>query len=162
MKITKSEEQALRLAIGLAREKGRATLGDLARGEQMSVALTAKILAKLRKSGVIRAVRGRHGHYELALKADEISVASVLQALESSVVRGCFNSRPCGDTASCQHGADCGLRPVWRHIETQVTGVLDRISLADLLEEEGLVRQQVVGLWPQPSTASPAEKAPGM
>jgi Rrf2 family transcriptional regulator, iron-sulfur cluster assembly transcription factor len=160
MKITKAEEQGLRLAIGLAREKGRATLSDLAHSEQMSIALTAKILAKLRRGGLIRAIRGRHGHYELAQQPGEVSVASVLRALDSEVVRGCFNSRPCGDAATCPHGADCGLRPMWRHIETQVAQVLGRISLADLLEEEGLVRQQVVSLWPRTALGEPAEREP--
>jgi Rrf2 family protein len=149
MKITKVEEQGLRLALALARSDGRATLAELARSERLSIALAAKILAKLRMGGVIRAVRGRNGHYELAAEAAAISVARVLRALETSLVRGCFNTRPCLDESICPHGGDCSLRPVWRHLEIQVTGVLEQLSLSDLLREEGAVRQQVVGLWPR-------------
>jgi Rrf2 family protein len=149
MKVTKVEEQGLRLALALARGQGRGTLAELARGERLSIALAAKILAKLRRGGVIRAVRGRHGHYELNAEPATISVARVLRSLETSLVRGCFNSRPCIDQEICPHGQDCSLRPVWRHLEHQVAGVLDQLSLADLLQDEGEVRRQVVGLWPR-------------
>jgi Rrf2 family protein len=155
MKVTKVEEQGLRLALALARGQGRGTLAELARAERLSIALAAKILAKLRRGGVIRAVRGRHGHYELNAEPATISVARVLRSLETSLVRGCFNSRPCIDQEVCPHGQDCSLRPVWRHLEHQVAGVLEDLSLGDLLQDEGEVRRQVVGLWPR-ADADPA------
>lgn len=147
MKVTKEEEQGLRLALGLARGGGRSTLAELSEREQLSVALTAKILGKLRRGGVVVAHRGRNGHYELNGAADEVTVADVLHALAPSVVRGCFNAEPT-DGGACPHVDDCSLRPVWQHIEQQVTGVLEQITLVDLLREEGLVHEQVERLWP--------------
>lgn len=144
MKITKVEEQALRLVIGLARREGRCTLGELARQEGMSVALTAKILGKLRRGKVVRATRGRHGHYVLAAEPSRTTVASVLRAIEPTVLRGCFNAA--SGRCQCPHGSDCSLRPIWHHVEQKVERVLEQLTLADLLHEEKLVRQQVGAL----------------
>lgn len=151
MKVTKEEEQGLRLALSLARTDGKSTLGDLAEREQLSVALTAKILGKLRRGGVVRALRGRHGRYELTATAEETSVADVLHALAPAVVRGCFNADRTDDEP-CPHADDCSLRPVWQHIERQVSGVLAQITLVDLLREEEQVNQQVERLWPRRSS----------
>ena len=152
MKVTKEEEQGLRLALSLARTDGRSTLGDLAEREQLSVALTAKILGKLRRGGVVRALRGRNGRYELSATAEDVSVADVLHALAPTVVRGCFNADRT-DAQSCPHVDDCSLRPVWQHIEQQVSGVLEQITLMDLLREEQQVNEQVERLWPPRSAA---------
>ncbi|MBW2527126.1 MAG: Rrf2 family transcriptional regulator [Deltaproteobacteria bacterium] len=147
MKVTKEEEQGLRLALSLARTAGKSTLSDLAEREQLSVALTAKILGKLRRGGVVRALRGRNGRYELTATAEEVTVADVLHALAPAVVRGCFNAERT-DGEPCPHADDCSLRPVWQHIEHQVAGVLEQITLVDLLREEEQVNQQVERLWP--------------
>lgn len=156
MKVTKEEEQGLRLALSLARADGKSTLSDLAERERLSVALTAKILGKLRRGGVVRAVRGRNGRYELAATADEVTVADILHALAPAVVRGCFNADRT-DGEPCPHADDCSLRPVWQHIEQQVGGVLEQITLVDLLREEEQVNQQVERLWPAHSrSARPA------
>ena len=151
MKVTKEEEQGLRLALSLARTDGKSTLSDLAAREQLSVALTAKILGKLRRGGVVHALRGRNGRYELSAPPDEVSVADVLHALAPAVVRGCFNAEQNGGEP-CPHVDDCSLRPVWQHIEQQVSGVLEQITLVDLLREEQQVNEQVERLWPRRSS----------
>ncbi len=146
MKITKMEEQGIRLALCLAQKDGQMTLPDLAEHERLTEALVAKVMGKLRRGGVVKAVRGRSGGYALTLPAESISVAAVFRALGRPLLQGCYNSGAESEPDPCPHVAECSLRPIWHHLEEKITDVLDSITLADLLEEERLVRARVAKL----------------
>lgn len=164
MKVSKVEEQALRLSIGLARRGGIATLGELAQQEGLSEALVAKILGRLRRGGVVVAIRGRNGGYTLAASPDELSVTDVLGGLGNPLLQGCFNERAGAGAEPCPHAEDCGLRPVWRHLEGQISRVFGEITLADLMRTEDQVRDRVASLWSsarrKPLRAVPSPRPP--
>ncbi len=144
MKLSKAEQQGLRLAVSLARLGGQVGLADLADREQLSSALVAKIIGKLRKSGVVRAVRGRFGGYRLAAAPIDITVATVLRALgPNRILQGCFDSDGTSCVSVCPHDEDCGLRVVMAHLERQMTEVLEQVTLADLARDEGHMRRRL-------------------
>ncbi len=158
MKVTKAEEQGLRLALSLARAGGRCGLTELAQREQLSVPLVAKVVGKLRRGGVVTAVRGRKGRYELARPARQITVAAVLGAV-GDLLDGC-TTRDLGKASSCPHAADCTIRPIWQHVEHRIIGALEQITLQDMLSKEGRVQQQLARLTPSPAApplAPPAD-----
>jgi Rrf2 family transcriptional regulator, iron-sulfur cluster assembly transcription factor len=139
MKLTKLEEQGLRLSMALARGGGQMTLPELAGDEHLSEALVAKVLGKLRVGGVVNASRGRNGGYELVAPPDQTAVSSVMRALGRPLVEGCFNEEH-GDDACCPHKSGCSLRPVWETLEEKVTEILSQVTLADLIRRESDVR----------------------
>ena len=135
MKITKLEEQSIRLVVTLALRSGRATLPELSAAEGLTEALTAKLMGKLRRGGIIRALRGRTGGYALIPSPKTLTVAEVIRALGKPVFEGCAAEK--GSLGvSCPHIADCSLRPVWNHLSTAITDTLDRITISNLLEKE--------------------------
>jgi len=145
-RITRAEEQAIRLIMRLATENRQQTLGELAESEGLPEPTVAKLLGFLRRGGVVDAVRGRNGGYVLAGPPASISAAQVL---------GCINgesafSYPCNDQmeADCPRNQDCGLRPVWHHLESRVVAVLEQTSIADLLKNEDTASADVQQLWP--------------
>lgn len=141
MKLTKLEEQGLRLAMALARGGGQMTLPELAVGERLSEALVAKVLGKLRVGGVVVASRGRNGGYELKAPPEETTVSSVMRSLGRPLVEGCFNEDiPAG---GCPHTGGCSLRPIWQTLEEKVTEILTRVTLADLVRRESDVRDRL-------------------
>jgi len=148
MKISKAEDQSLRLVTCLARAEGQLTLADLAAREHLPEPTVAKLLARLRRGDVVVAARGRHGGYELARPAAGISVAAVLKALGRPLLEGgdCTPARP--NDPRCPHLGDCGVRSVWRHLEARVSHVLEETSLADLCRTEQQVSRQMTALWP--------------
>ena len=146
MKVTKTEDSALRLAMGLAHLGGQATLSELADEAGLSEALSAKILGMLRRGGVVRVVRGRHGHYALEDRAERVTVASVIRALGMPLFHGCLASSPPVRSNYCPNEQDCGLRPLWRHLESEVTRVFEGITLADLMHSETRVEEQMASL----------------
>jgi Rrf2 family iron-sulfur cluster assembly transcriptional regulator len=143
MKLTKLEEQGLRLAMCLARREGQMTLPELAAREGLSEALVAKVLGKLRTGGVVIALRGRNGGYELAEPPNRLAVSTVLRALGRPLIDGCFSGNYGNRTVPCPHTRDCGIRPVWELLENQVSKVLEQVHLADLVREESQVRDQL-------------------
>jgi Rrf2 family protein len=158
MKISKAEDQSLRLVTCLARAGIQLTLADLAARENLPEPTVAKLLARLRQGDVVVAARGRHGGYELARPAAGISVAAVLNALGRPLLDGggCTPSRP--NDNRCPHLGDCGVRSVWRHLEARVAHVLEETSVADLCCTEQQVTRQMSVLWPERSEHPDAER----
>ena len=147
-RVTRAEEQAVRLTMRLAIAGGQVTLASLAGAEQLPEPTVAKLLGMLRRGGVVDAVRGRHGGYVLADRPESISAASVIRSISGDLVF----SYPCGDAEGdmmdCPRTGDCGLRPVWQHLGERVAEVLEQTSVADLLKREAASSRDLQELWP--------------
>ncbi len=145
-RITKAEEQAVRLTMRLAATGVQQTLSDLAEAEQLPEPTVAKLLGLLRKGKVVDAVRGRNGGYILADTPDRISTGMIVRSVTNDPQPG----HPCIDQGAdgCPRNTDCGLRPVWQHLEGRLSEVLDNTSVADLLEKEATAATQLHTNWP--------------
>lgn len=157
MKVTKTEEHGLRLAMTMAREGGQLPITELARREGLSEALVAKLLGMLRRAGVVRAERGRKGGYELAGPPETIPVGRVIEALGPPLFRGCLEKGAALAHAVCSHSQECGLRAVWALLEERIERYLAQVSLADLIEPEAALKERLERLWP----AGPSAPARG-
>lgn len=138
MHLTAPEEYGLRCMLQLAREGegGSLTIPEIADREGMSAANAGKIMALLKRAGLVRSVRGRQGGYRLARPAGKVSVAEVLTALGGDLYGDGFCGRYRGENASCVHSSDCAIRSMWSLLEKVVHGVLERTTLTDLLCRE--------------------------
>lgn len=146
-RVTRAEEQAVRLVMRLATAGGQQTLAFLADAEQLPEPTVAKLLGMLRRGGVVDAVRGRNGGYVLADRPEGISAAAVVQSVSGPDVF----EYPCADASEhpdCTRSTNCGLRPVWRHLGDRVAEVLHQTSVADLLQREAEASRNLQELWP--------------
>ena len=146
-RVTRAEEQAVRLIMRLAHVREQLTLAELAEAEDLPEPTVARLLNMLRRGGVVEAVRGRNGGYALAGSPDRISAGQVIRCISGAVVFG----YPCNDgdgRPDCPRTTNCGLRPVWRHIESRVDEVLSQTSITDLLKSEAAAASQLTELWP--------------
>lgn len=146
-RVTRAEEQAMRLTMRMAMFGRQVTLGELAAAEDLPEPTVAKLLGMLRREGVVTAVRGRNGGYVLGAAADTITAAQVIRAVSSDTVFG-YPCRDRADPPDCPRNTDCGLRPVWRHLERRVVEVLQQTTLTDLLKSERTARDDLHELWP--------------
>lgn len=81
--IGRSATHALRALLELAQEPERwRSVSDLALAGDLPGPALEQLLLRLRRAGVLEARRGRHGGYRLALAPSEVSLASVLNALD--------------------------------------------------------------------------------
>ena len=147
-RISKAEEQALRLIMRLASIGSQQTLGELAEAETLPEPTVAKLLGQLKRGGVVDAVRGRHGGYVLADSPARISAAQILSCVASDSNFG----YPCKwkDRAdACTWSRDCGLRPVWILLEKRFSQILEQFTVADMLQKETIVVDQLKSFWPE-------------
>lgn len=73
----------LRALVELAREPGLTlSVAEMARRQQLPQPMLEQILLRLRRHGLVEARRGRHGGYRLAVQAETLPLARVLQAVE--------------------------------------------------------------------------------
>ena len=133
MRITKSEEYGLRLVLRLATDGGQLTIHELADREGLPDATVAKVISKLRRSGIVSAERGRNGGYSLFVHAHDLTVATVVNAFDSSVYGPDFCDRMTPGEERCANASDCGLRPVWHGLTAVIGDFLNSITVADLI-----------------------------
>lgn len=135
MKLSAQEEYGLRCVVSLARtgEAGSLTIPEISRIEGLSQSHVAKLLAILRKAGIVTATRGQVGGYRLAKKAEDVALRDILVPLGGHLFGEEFCARHTGLEATCVHDTDCALRPLWTNLDAAVRSVVDRYTLADLI-----------------------------
>ena len=90
----------------------------------------AQVLHALHKKGLTKSQRGPQGGHTLAMDPSDISMGMVMSYLGGpQTLVGCLD-----DAGRCDQSPACGQRGVWREVETAIHSVLDRTSIADLVE----------------------------
>lgn len=135
MKLSTKGRYGLRALIDLAQysETEAVSIASIAARQEISVSYLEQLVAKLKKAGLVKSIRGASGGYVLAKPAEEISVGDVLRALEGNLkpveCAGLEEGREC-------EGADlCVTKYVWQRINDSINQTVDEILLSQLVEE---------------------------
>ncbi len=134
-------EYGVRLMVELGRVGPDSTpisLSTVAEAERLPLSYLEHLVAKLRKAGLVASTRGAHGGYRLAKPADEITMDSVVEALEGQIApMECFHETPEGKVL-CSHEDDgdraCATKLLWTRVQGGVTKALAGTTLAELVE----------------------------
>jgi Rrf2 family nitric oxide-sensitive transcriptional repressor len=131
MKLTAFTDYSLRVLIYLAAQPAeRATIAQIARAFDVSENHLVKVVHFLGKQGWLANQRGKGGGLELGAPAGSIVVGRVVRATEGGdVVAECFGESG-GD---CHIAPNCRLRGVLKEAVDAFYAVLDRYTLADLV-----------------------------
>jgi Rrf2 family transcriptional regulator, nitric oxide-sensitive transcriptional repressor len=155
MKLTSFTDYSLRVLIYLAAQPGqRATIAQVATAFDVSENHLVKVVHFLGKQGWLANVRGKGGGLELGEAPEKIVVGRVVRETEGkAVVAECF-----GDTGGdCQIAPNCRLRGVLGEAVTAFYAVLDRYTLADLVNNrQQLARMLFIDRPAQPKAARAA------
>lgn len=92
-----------------------------------------QLLGNLRRAGLVTTVRGAQGGYQLSRSADEITARHIIEAME-----GPLNLSECvGETGhTCPRGSKCTARGVWAYLTDEINGLLDGITLSNMLKND--------------------------
>ena len=134
MKVTALEEYGLRCMVLLARigSEHPLTLPEFGTREGVSIPYAGKLLMILKKSGLVKAVRGRRGGYVLAHPAEDIPLKRIFDALGQPVFSTNHCDRYSGDNETCVHRGRCSVKNIWQTFEDITSTLLERITLAEL------------------------------
>ena len=132
MKISTKGRYALRLMLDLAIQPGDSAvpLRDVAERQEISDKYLEQIVTQLARGGLVRSVRGAGGGYLLTRTPEEYTVGEILRQLEGNLAPvSCVSGGSC-----CGRADRCVTLEVWQQIQDAVDGVVDNITLADLVK----------------------------
>ena len=135
MKLSTKGRYGLRAYIDLAKNsgKGPVSIGSIAARQDISERYLEQLMAKLKKAGLVKSVRGAGGGYALAKPPGEVSAGDVLRALEGSlepVVCAAFHPEE-----ECPVQENCVTKYVWQKVNESVSRTVDHIMIDTLLEK---------------------------
>ena len=143
MIFTTKAEYGVRLLVELGRQEdaGPISLKAIAEGEGLPLAYLERIVALLKKSGLVESTRGAHGGYRLARPAAEITMDEVVLALEGAVApMSCFVDDREDGRVLCSHledGNACATKLLWTRVQGGVIRALQQTTLQELVEFAG-------------------------
>lgn len=149
MRFTTQAEYGLICCLHLARHgaAGPVAARELAEIEHLPADYTEKVLRRLRQAGLVTAVRGMSGGFQLARYPAAISVKEIIDATEGQTFEINCATHPV-ETARCDESHDCSIRPVWYALKRRIDQLLSEIHLSDLVAEgETGVREWIDLTW---------------
>ncbi len=137
MKLSTKSTYGLRAMVDIALmfEKGAVPIREIAGKETISVAYLEQLLNRLRRSGLIKSVRGPAGGYVLSKRPERVSVRDIVAALEGTIA-----PVPCvaykGIMAKkCGRSKTCVTKAVWTKLTKAIDECLASVTLKDLCDE---------------------------
>jgi Rrf2 family protein len=138
MKLSKKGEYALRslINLGIAAEVKRdlVQVSELAESEQLPVKFLEQIFQTLKEAGIVVSQRGKFGGYRLGRPAKKIFIGEVVRLIDGPLAPiGCV-SQTAYEPCTCPDEAHCGLRMLMVDVRNAIANILDRYTLADVVE----------------------------
>jgi Rrf2 family iron-sulfur cluster assembly transcriptional regulator len=128
-------------------------LAEIAQRQEISLHYLEQLFGKLRRGGLVVAVRGPRGGYRLAQPATELRIADIILAVnepikatrcKSESTKGCL-----GRTGRCL------THDLWEELGRQIEVFLASVTLADVLEHRVLGRARPLERAGAPRVALP-------
>jgi Rrf2 family protein len=138
MKISKRGEYALRALIdlGIASELGWPMLqiSELASKEKLPIKFLEQIFTQLKSAGYVSSRRGKFGGYSLARPMSQIKFGAVIRLIDGPLAPIRCVSQTSYARCSCPDEVHCGLRMLMFDVRNAISTILDRYTLADIVE----------------------------
>lgn len=139
MKFNAQEEYGLRCLLRIAkfyRVEKSLTIPEISGAEGISQHNVGKLLRILRLGGFLESERGLLGGYTLSRPPEEIIVGDVMKALGGRLYDDEFCLSHSGMPDICTNSIDCSVRSLWKLIQEAVDGVIQNLTLKDLMASE--------------------------
>lgn len=139
MNISTKGRYGLRAVLDLAanyREFGEkpVTLSAIASRQQISEGYLEQLMSPMKKAGIIGSSRGAQGGYYLNRPPEQILVGEIFRALEGPLKLASCIAEQSADI--CDKRYTCGSAFIWKEIQSAISSVLDKYTLADILAKE--------------------------
>ena len=133
MKISTKGRYALRLMLDLAvNNTGEPiSIKDISQRQEISDKYLEQIISSLNKAGFVKSIRGPQGGYRLTKTPEQYTVGMILRLTEGSLAPvACLED----EVNECERQNGCVTLLLWKKLDDAIKGVVDTITLADLVE----------------------------
>lgn len=121
----------LDLALQEQKHELAVSLSDIAKRQEISISYLEQLFSKLRKNGLVVSTRGASGGYHIAKPINEISIMTIISAVDESV-----DARACEGKGNCQDGAMCLTHDLWNGLSEQIENYLSTVTLDTLINRQ--------------------------
>ncbi len=121
------------LDIAIHDRAGPVTLADISQCQGISLSYLEQLFARLRKSGLVKGVRGPGGGYRLSRPASQISIGDIIRAVDESV-----DVTRCEGRGDCLNGESCLTHELWTELSHRLYQFLDGITLSQFVDRPGI------------------------
>jgi Rrf2 family iron-sulfur cluster assembly transcriptional regulator len=132
MQLTTKGRYAITAMLDLATSgnKSPITLDVISGRQNISLSYLEQLFAKLRKSGLVKSIRGPGGGYLINQDASQISISSIIEAVDENI-----DLRRCGGAGGCHGGQRCISHNLWCEVSGQIRDFLSKKTLGDVINE---------------------------
>jgi FeS assembly SUF system regulator len=102
----------------------------LADRSHLELPTVSKVMKLLVKMSLVDSYRGPNGGYSLERKAEDISVAEIIAAIEGPIAM----TECSAEEGLCAQEAICNLRGNWQRISVAVANAMEGVSLAEMAQ----------------------------
>ncbi len=141
MRLSTRGHYGLKAMFDLAQHYGNepVPLKTVAERQNISENYLEQLIATLRKTGLVKSVRGSQGGYILARAPEKITVGDIIRVMEGPIAPvDCVSEI---DPAECDQADYCITRSVWARVRDSLAELMDSISLADMLRDADKAKQ---------------------
>ena len=130
MRLTTKGRFAVTAMIDLAMRdgKGPVTLADISAHQKISLSYLEQLFGKLRRRALVESVRGPGGGYCLAKRAEEVSVADIILAVDEPI-----DATQCTGKENCRDDQKCLTHDLWANLNVCIFDYLQSVTLAQLI-----------------------------
>lgn len=123
----------LDLALQDSQHSDAVSLSDIAKRQEISISYLEQLFSKLRKKGLVISTRGASGGYHIAKPLDQISIMTIIAAVDESV-----DARACEGKGNCQEGAMCLTHDLWTGLSEHIEQYLSQVTLEQLIHKRNI------------------------
>ncbi|MFC4698948.1 Fe-S cluster assembly transcriptional regulator IscR [Glaciecola siphonariae] len=140
MKLTSKGRYAVTAMLDLAlhSKNGPVSLAAISERQDISLSYLEQLFAKLRRTKLVRSVRGPGGGYTLNKEPQLLSVGAIIEAVNENI-----DATKCQGKADCQGGERCLTHSLWQNLSDRISDFLHQISLQELMQKRDV--KEVIG-----------------
>lgn len=127
--------------LGMRHQRGPITLAGISERQRISLSYLEQLFGRLRRQGIVDSVRGPGGGYTLAKPMPEISVASIIRAVDEPI-----DATQCGGLGNCQDDHECMTHDLWMNLNNRIYEYLESVTLQELVSKQldKLAREEAI------------------
>ena len=118
--------------------EGAVALKTIAENQGISEHYLEQLMSALRNAGLVKSLRGAQGGYLLAREPADITIGSIITAMEGPIALvDCLLTGAGDKNQVCNRANHCVTRGVWEKVCDSISDVLEHITLEDLCRAGG-------------------------
>ena len=122
------------LALAEAKSAELVSLAEISKRQDISLPYLEQLFVKLRRAGLVEAVRGPGGGYRLARTADSIRISEVMEAVEETVDAMHSGAGATGGVSGSR--AQSLTNRLWEGLSANVYVFLHQVRLSDVVKND--------------------------